>query len=220
MKKAWNIISTALVILIVLCAVFLMGSRLIGYQVFTVISGSMEPVYSVGDLLYVKDVDVNSIQVGDPITFVLNEDLVVATHRVVRIDAANEHFYTKGDANETEDSAPVHFKNVIGVPQFSIPYLGYVSDFIQNPPGTYITIGVGILLILLVFLPDMLGKKKEEEPSKEAVSSYAGRSQTSAPGTCRSCKYYWTDVDLPHPVCRKHEFHFENDFTPCDDYEV
>lgn len=221
MKKAWNIISTALVVLIVLCAVFLMGSRLIGYQVFTVISGSMEPVYSVGDLLYVKDVNVNSIQVGDPITFVLNEDLVVATHRVVRIDAANQHFYTKGDANEAEDSAPVHFKNVIGVPQFSIPYLGYVSDFIQNPPGTYITIGVGILLILLVFLPDMLGKKKkEEEPSKEAVSGYSGRSQSSSPKTCRSCKYYWTDVDLPHPVCRKHEFHFESDFTPCEDYEV
>ena len=163
MKKAWNIISTVLVILIVLCAVFLMGSRLLGYQVFTVISGSMEPKYSVGDLLYVKDVDVDSIKVGDPITFVLNEDLVVATHTVVKIDKENQHFYTKGEANETMDSAPVHFNNVIGVPQFSIPLLGYVSNFIQNPPGTYITIGLGVILIILVFLPDMFGKKKEEE---------------------------------------------------------
>ena len=162
MKKIWNIASTALVVLMVLCAVFLMGSRILGYQCFTVVSGSMEPEYMVGDLIYVKEVDVNNIEVGDNITFILNEDLVVATHQVVRIDAENQRFYTKGLANEIEDSDPVHFKNVIGVPQFSIPKLGYVSDFVQNPPGTYITVGAGIILIFLVFLPDLLGKKKED----------------------------------------------------------
>ena len=166
LKKIWNIVSTALVVLMVLCAVFLMGSRLMGYQVYTVLSGSMEPEYSVGDLLYVKKVDVNTIKVDDPITFILNEDLVVATHRVVRIDAENQRFYTKGDVNEIEDQNPVHFNNVIGVPQFSIPKLGYVSDFVQNPPGMYITIGVGIVLILLVFVPDMIGKKKEDEDTE------------------------------------------------------
>ena len=162
LRKAWNIISTIIVVIFVFCAVFLMGSRVLGYQVFNVISGSMEPTYSVGDLIYVKKVDLNDIKVGTPITFVLNEDLVVATHRVVEVDLEKQHFYTKGDANETADSAPVHFNNVLGVPQFSISYLGYVSDFIQNPPGMYITIGVGAVLVLVVFLPDMLGKKKKE----------------------------------------------------------
>ena len=172
LKKIWNITSTILVVVIVLCAVFLMGSRLLGFKCYTVISGSMEPEYSVGDLIYVKEVDVNSIKVGDPITFILNEDLVVATHRVVRIDAENQRFYTKGDVNEIEDSEPVHFNNVIGVPQFSIPKLGYVSDFIQNPPGMYITIGVGIILILIVFLPDMIGKKKkDEDPEVETAKT-------------------------------------------------
>lgn len=175
MKKIWNVVSTVLVAVFVLCAVFLMGSRILGYKVYTVISGSMEPTYSVGDLLYVKSVDVNTIKVGDPITFVLNENLVVATHRVVRIDAANQHFYTKGDANQIEDGDPVHFNNVIGVPQFSIPKLGYVSDFIQNPPGMYITIGLGVILIILVFLPGFSGKKKkpketEPEPGEETLN--------------------------------------------------
>lgn len=167
LKKVWNIVSTVLVVLIVLCAVFLMGSRIIGFRCFSVISGSMEPKYMVGDLIYVKEVDVNSIKVGDDITFILNEELVVATHQVVRIDAENKHFYTKGLANDIEDGEPVHFNNVLGVPQFSIPKLGYVSDFVQNPPGTYITIGVGIVLILLVFLPDLLGKKKKAEEKEE-----------------------------------------------------
>ncbi len=165
-KKIWNIVSTVIVALVVLCAVFLMGSRLLGYQYYTVISGSMEPEYKVGDLLYVKKVDPSNIKIGDPITFILNEDLVVATHRVIDIDTENQRFYTKGDANDIADGDPVHFKNVIGVPQFAIPKLGYVSDFVQNPPGTYITVGVGLVLILLVFLPDMFVKKKADEPIK------------------------------------------------------
>ena len=169
LKKIWNIVSTALVVLIVLCAVFLMGSRLLGFQCYNVISPSMEPEYGVGDLLYVKKVDPNTIKEGDVITFIVNEDLVVGTHRVVRVDAENQRFYTKGDANEIEDQSPVHFNNVIGVPKFAIPKLGYVSDFVQNPPGMYITIGVGIILILAVFLPDMIGKKKEEDDPKAAT---------------------------------------------------
>ena len=178
-KKIWNIVSTVLVVLIVLCAVFLMGTRLMGYACYNVISPSMEPEYMVGDLIYVKDVDPATIKEGDVITFIVNEDLVVGTHRVVRVDAENQRFYTKGDANQIEDQNPVHFNNVIGVPQFSIPKLGYVSDFVQNPPGMYITIAVGILLILAVFLPDMLGKKKQEAED-EAVAAVQSEIDTAA----------------------------------------
>ena len=169
LKKIWNVTSTALVVLMVFCAVFLMGARLFGYHCYNVISPSMEPVYGVGDLLYVKAVDPYTIQEGDVITFIVNEDLVIGTHRVVRVDAEKQHFYTKGDANEIEDQSPIHFNNVIGVPQFSVPKLGYVSDFVQNPPGMYITVAVGIILILAVFLPDMIGKKKEEETEEAAA---------------------------------------------------
>ncbi len=163
LAKIWDVASTALVALVVVFAVLLMGSRIMGYQVFNVISGSMEPTYSVGDLIYVKSVDPDSVQVGDPITFVLNEDLVVATHRVIRVDGENRHFYTKGDANETADAAPVHFNNLIGVPQFSIPLLGYVSDFIQQPPGMYVAIGLVTVLFAGAFLPDLFRKKENQE---------------------------------------------------------
>ena len=170
-KKVWGVVSTVLVVLIVLCAIFLMGSRLMGYRVYSVISGSMEPELMVGDLLYVKPVDPATIRVDQDITFVLNEDLVVATHRVVRIDLENQHIYTKGIANDIEDSEPVHFKNVIGVVEFHLPLLGYVSDFIQNPPGMYITIILGAMLIILVFLPDLLPKKKADAPSAEVEAA-------------------------------------------------
>lgn len=165
-KKVMNVIGTVAVILIVLAAVFLMGSRIAGYRVFTVISGSMEPKYSVGDLIYVKPTQPEEIKVGDAITFVLNEDLVVATHRVVGIDEEGGHFYTKGDANDDPDLAPVSFKNLIGKPIFSIPLLGYVAAWIQNPPGTYIVIALGIILVALMFLPDLFEKIREAKTLK------------------------------------------------------
>lgn len=170
-KKAWDITSTILVILVVLFAVLLVGARLVGLKVYTVVSGSMEPTYSLGDLIYVKDVPPESIEVGDPITFVLNESLTVATHRVVAVDAENQRFTTKGDANEVEDAAPVHFNNLIGKPIFAIPLLGFVSNWVQNPPGTYIAVGGGLILLLAVFLPDIIGgfrkKETENEESEE-----------------------------------------------------
>ena len=159
-RRVWAAVSTAAVALTVICALFLMGSRLLGYRCFTVLSGSMEPKYRVGDLIYVKKVDVNSIQVGDAITFLLNENMVVATHQVVRIDREKQCFYTKGLANEIEDHEPVHFNNVIGVPRFRIPKLGYVSDFVQNSPGRYITVAVMAALLVLAFLPER--QKKTE----------------------------------------------------------
>ena len=167
-KKIWDAVTTVLVVLVVIFAVFLMGSRLMGMQVFNVVSGSMEPTYSVGDLLYVKTVDPDSVKVGDPITFVLNEDLVVATHRVVDIDSHNRQFYTKGDANETADAAPVHFNNLVGVPVFAIPLLGYVSAYIQSPPGMYVAIAFGAFLLAAVFLPDLMNKKSKEEKQEDA----------------------------------------------------
>ena len=184
-KKIWNIASTTLVILVVVCALLLMGSRLLGYQVFTVISGSMEPTYSVGDLLYVQKVNPTTIKVDDPITFLINEGSAVATHRVTRVEEreGDLYFYTKGDANKDEDQQPVHEKNVLGVPRFAIPKLGYVSDYVQNPPGMYVAIGVGALLVLMVFLPDLFtGKGKKEEDAEttaiqEEVSTAAAENE-------------------------------------------
>ena len=163
-KKTWNVISTILVVIVVVIALLLVGARVFGLQVYAVLSGSMEPTYHVGSIIYVKPVDPSEIKVGDPITFVMNEQLTVATHRVVRIDAENGAFYTKGDANEDPDASPVHFNNLLGKPVFTIPYLGYVSSYVQSPPGIYIAVGVGALLLALAFLPDMLsGDKKKQK---------------------------------------------------------
>lgn len=155
-KKLLQIISTILVALVVLLAVALVGVRLAGIRTFTVLSGSMEPTYHVGSLIYVKKVDPTTIRPGQVITFMLDEN-TVATHRVVEVvpdedDPSTLRFRTKGDANDAEDGSLVHYKNVIGTPVFTIPKLGYVANYIQHPPGLYVAISAGAVLLLLTFL--------------------------------------------------------------------
>lgn len=170
LKKIWNVLSSILVALVVLLALLLVGARVVGLQVFTVLSGSMEPTYHTGSLIYVKKIDPYTIKEEQPITFMLDEN-TVATHRVVGIVPDEEdptviRFRTKGDANEAEDGSLVHYKNVIGTPIFSIPYLGYVADYIQHPPGMYIAISAGAVLLLLVFIPDILRRTKTRTRAK------------------------------------------------------
>lgn len=168
-KRIWNLISGVLVGIVVLLAIALVGVRIIGLKPYVVLSGSMVPTYTVGSLIYVKPVDYKELQVGDPITYMISQDTVV-THRIVEVlvdeqDPETVRYITQGDANIVADGTPVHYKNVIGKPVFSLPLLGYVSNYIQNPPGMYVAISGGAILIILVFLPDIFsdGDKKKED---------------------------------------------------------
>ena len=170
-KKIWDVTSSVLVGVVVIFAVLLIGVRLFGIQVYSVISGSMEPEYPVGALIYVKEVKPSEVEVGDVITFVLSNE-TPATHRVIAIDKEAQLFYTQGDANyqineETGEKVymedpPVHFNNLIGKPVFKIPVLGYIAYYIQHPPGMYIAIAAGAILLILVFLPDLFKSEKKE----------------------------------------------------------
>ncbi|MBP3453417.1 MAG: signal peptidase I [Clostridia bacterium] len=169
-RKIWNVITSLAVAVMILLAVLLVGVRLFGLTPYTVLSGSMEPIYHVGSLIYVKKVEPQNITVGMPITFIVNEDLLVATHRVVdrreidSDDGMTYYFQTKGDANEAVDSSPVHYKNVIGTPVFSIPLLGYLSSWLQTRQGTIMGIAIALVLLIFTFLPDLLKLVDDDKP--------------------------------------------------------
>ncbi len=170
LKKILNVITSFLVILVVLCTILIVGVRLINIHPYTVLSGSMEPTYHTGSLIYVKKVDPFTLKSGDVITFMLDED-TLATHRIVEVvpdeeDSSTIRFRTKGDANEFVDGSLVHYKNVVGTPIFTIPYMGYVANFVQNPPGLYIAIAFCAFLVLLAFLPDLFDEDKKKQAKK------------------------------------------------------
>ena len=136
LKKLWNALTTLIVIL----AILLAGVRLVGLTPYVVLSGSMEPNYHTGSLIYDKKVDPFTMKEGDVITFMVSED-TLATHRIVGVvpdedEPGTIRFRTKGDANDSEDGTLVHYKNVVGTPVFTIPYLGYFSNWITHAPAS------------------------------------------------------------------------------------
>ena len=171
-RRYWGIFTTIIVAIVFVLAVLLVFFRLFGYEIYAVMSGSMEPTYHVGSLIYVKPTDTSTLEKDDVITFMADENTVV-THRIDEIvtetaDDGTEtlKFRTKGDANSISDGKLVHYKNVLGKPSFSIPLLGYLAFYIQRPPGIYVALVVGTLLLAAVFLP-MFTKGKEGAREKK-----------------------------------------------------
>ncbi|MBE6925387.1 MAG: signal peptidase I [Ruminococcaceae bacterium] len=175
LRRIYSGFTTVLVTVVVILAILLVGVRVAGIVPYTVLSGSMEPTYHVGSLIYVKSVDPMTLKVGDPLTYRMPDGTVV-THRIIEVleDSASERrFRTQGDANEIPDGSPVNAKNIIGKPLFTIPYMGYVSWFVQNPPGTYVVLAGAFALLILTMLTDVLfpPKTAEEEQKEEEKTS-------------------------------------------------
>lgn len=167
LKKVWNIVSIVLVCMLVILALLIAGVNLIGIRPYAVLSGSMAPAFPTGALIYVKQAKAQQVRVGDPITFRLDNAATVATHRVLSVDAENRCFYTKGDANDQPDARPVQFDDLIGIPVFSIPLLGYISSFLSRPPGLYIAAAVALTAVVLAVLPGLLRKVQQRSGEED-----------------------------------------------------
>ena len=152
---------------VAILALAFLGTKLAGFKAFTVMSGSMEPDFPVGAMIYVRPTNYKDLKVGDVISYVANSDKTVVTHRIVGIepdksDPETLRFRTQGDANASPDANLVHYKNVLGTPVLTLPYLGYVAYNIQRPPGIYIALIAGTLLLAWTFLPGTLeGRRKQ-----------------------------------------------------------
>ena len=178
LMRTWNIITSILVALVLVLAILLVGVRLVGIQPYTVLSGSMEPTYPVGSMIYVTSIEPEELEVGDPVTFYLG-GTTVATHRIIEIlpdplNPAARYFRTQGDANSTPDSEPFHSSRLIGKPVFNVPYLGYLSTYIQQQPGRTVALGSCTVLLIAAILPGVWFKKSNEastESSAEEQSS-------------------------------------------------
>ena len=148
-KKGYRVFSLVRTILIYLLAVGVIvaalmfaasnspNKSLFGYRYYTVLTPSMEPAYSVGDMVFVKLMNADAIQVGDVITFNPSSNgEAYLTHRVVEKlydynGTGVTCFRTKGDANDSEDSFLIDEDRVIGTVQLRIPTLGYIVRFVQ-----------------------------------------------------------------------------------------
>lgn len=158
MKWVNNIITAILMTLLISLAFIVVISKasggepqFFGYQLKTVLSGSMEPGIQTGSIIAVKIAeDKANYKEGDVITFQEAEDFLV-THRITEVvKNGNSVLYrTKGDNNNAEDMNPVMAENVVAqYTGFTMPYVGYFNNFASSKNGAFLLIIPGLLLLL------------------------------------------------------------------------
>lgn len=132
--------------------------RLLGYEIYEVISGSMEPAVPVGSIVYVKPAVPAAIEEGAVIAYWSADSIV--THRVVKNRYVEGEFVTKGDANQEEDPLPVDYDSLIGEVVLHIPFLGTVMAWMASTVGK---VYAGILAACGIMFHMLAGRLRHQE---------------------------------------------------------
>ena len=191
MKTRWIFkLFNAAAIALILVSVFVLLSvvltpagqvpQVLGYSVFRVMTGSMEPEIREDSLLVVQKTPPEDIAPGDVISFFSPDPMLegaVNTHRVVRVEKENGRiqFITKGDANVIEDTYPVDASALVGKAVFKSYWLGKAVSLLSNPLvfGTIILLPLVIILVMnlcrAVRIAADIAKKEEEEAVRKAL---------------------------------------------------
>ncbi len=146
-----------------------------GYCPLIVLTGSMEPQIKDGDLIIVRQIDGEDVEVGDVIAFFDPESTSnsVLTHRVMEVLSENGSlsFRTKGDANNTEDRIAVSADKLVGIYKTRIPGAGNIAMFMQSTAGLVICV---ILPLILFVGYDVIRRRRYEiENQKDTAALLA-----------------------------------------------
>lgn len=182
-RKAINHFITAVMFAVLLIMLFLVLSMkasggeasLFGYQVKSVLSGSMEPDIQTGSVIFVKLVeDDQTFSENDIITFV-TEDGMTVTHRIQEVQNEQKSYVTKGDANDGADIEPVLKENIIGIYKgITIPYLGYVMAFLTSNEGIallFMIAGISTLMYAIIQIGQAFRDKHVSKDKRESTTN-------------------------------------------------
>ena len=143
---------------------------LLGHQSFVVLSGSMEPAISTGDIVVVEKIEPSDARIGDVVSFRSpDEPGKIVTHRVVDVRAVGEElrFVTKGDANNATERWTIARSGTIGRAKYRVPELGYVTNRIGSAYGRIAFIVLPALLLAALELK-RIWSAPEERGGREA----------------------------------------------------
>lgn len=144
------------------------NQSILGYRIFTVASGSMEPAYKVGDVILVKDTDPSKLQVGDVITYLGNQSSVsgmLITHRIIKIEQKTDGtlaYTIKGDANQMEDPV-IDSSQIYGKVVTKLSFFTIISNIIHNQFGFFFLVFIPIVLFIFLEVADTIMDIKEEK---------------------------------------------------------
>lgn len=128
-----NIVGTLILLSVILSCVPVTVPRFMGYEIYNVVSGSMEPEIPVGSVIYVEEAAPEEVQEGDVIAFWSNNSVVA--HRVVKNKVVEGSFVTKGDANAQEDMNEIDYEALVGRVAAHYPALGQLMVLYTSSMG-------------------------------------------------------------------------------------
>jgi signal peptidase I len=131
-----------------------------GYKPMTVLTNSMKPEISAGDIVLVKETKAGDIKKGDILTFQAAGQKVV-THRVAQVTP--EGYITKGDNNNVADREKAEPANVLGKVAFILPNAGYIAKFISSKLGFSLFVLLPFLLYILIEVYQRVSKYYSEK---------------------------------------------------------
>lgn len=175
---ALNLIGELLLIIVILACVPLTVPRIFGYEIYSVISGSMEPAIPTGSLVYIKSIEPAEVLENDVIAFYSpsNPEAII-THRVVKNQVVSGQFITKGDANAAEDVSPIPYECLLGKVELSIPYVGGLLAQVVTTQGKIMVAGVIAASVILQIVAGRLQKNTDHK--KEKKQEKTGKVQES-----------------------------------------
>jgi signal peptidase len=162
LKKAYRTVKVVTVIILLMIVGMLLSIYLLDdYSVYVVMSDSMKPTFSSGDMVVVAGPGSflsADIEPGKIITFTHNNNVV--THRVVLVEG--DRLYTKGDGQEEIDPWTVsRFFDVKGSYIFHVPYIGLVSNFIRTKTGWLVSVIVPALVLLMFIVIEIIKEVRQ-----------------------------------------------------------
>jgi signal peptidase len=126
-----------------------LASLLLGQRAVVVLSGSMEPAFSAGDVLIERSVEPSQVQTGQIVTFHEPGTDLVLTHRVRSVESRGARlvFTTKGDADDSVQRWAIARDGRLGQPLQAIPKVGYLVMFAKTPLGLVAVVLLPLLAI-------------------------------------------------------------------------
>ena len=156
-----NIIGKTILVVVILLCIPLILPKIFEYQVYNVISGSMEPEIPVGSLVFIDEIEAEKVQEGDVIAFYSASDSgAIIVHRVEKNQVVSGQFITKGDANDKADPVPIKYELLIGKVVMNIPVLGKILSAMVTIQGKIV---VGGLVLFATILQLIAGKIKNSD---------------------------------------------------------
>ena len=134
-----------------------------GKSLLVIATPSMSGSIEAGDAIIIEKQD--SYEVGDIITYFPVGENTSVTHRLVRIEG--DKYYTKGDANPSEDPDPVYFSQIAGKVTGRIRNIGILIEWLRSWQGIAFLVAVAAVVIAII----MVGDKSNGLPSGEENSA-------------------------------------------------